>query len=82
MAVMYESLVHLLVAGFYGYAIAGLVFALAFVTFGVNILDKQATGAGIGFRAIILPGVAALWPLLLYRWIRGSGVPAERTPHR
>lgn len=81
MAAMYESLIHVFVTAFYAYAVAGAVFALAFVTVGVTALDRQAQGAGIGFRIIILPGVAALWPLLLLRWIRGADMRTERTPH-
>lgn len=53
------------------YAAAGVVFAIAFVARGVSRIDDQAKGAGIGFRLLIFPGVAALWPLLLNRWIRG-----------
>jgi hypothetical protein len=57
------------------YAMAGLLFAIAFVSVGVRRVDPVATGAGLAFRLIILPGVAALWPLLLRRWIarRGGG---------
>ena len=53
-----------------GYVALGLVFAIAFVTTGVGRVDPVAKRSGIGFRMIILPGVAALWPLLLARWIR------------
>lgn len=52
------------------YAVVGLIFAVAFVSFGVQRVDASARGAGIGFRVIILPGVAALWPLLLRKWAR------------
>jgi hypothetical protein len=50
------------------YAAIGCTFAITFLTAGVHRMDPQAKGAGLGFRAIILPGVAALWPWLLYRW--------------
>jgi len=52
------------------YAAMGALFATAFVGRGVSRMDGQAAGAGLGFRLIILPGVAALWPVLLHRWIR------------
>ena len=52
------------------YAGIGFVFAIAFVARGVSWIDAQAAGAGLGFRLIILPGVTALWPFLLSRWIR------------
>ncbi len=59
----------LVVAGVY--AAAGVLFAVAFVTRGVGRLDSAAVGAGIGFRLLILPGVAALWPVMLLKWVRG-----------
>ncbi len=52
------------------YVAMGFLFAIAFVSRGVSRIDGQAAGAGLGFRLIILPGVTALWPLLLHRWIR------------
>lgn len=52
------------------YAAVGVVFALAFVTRGVGRIDAAARGAPIGFRLLIAPGAAALWPLLLRRWLR------------
>ena len=55
------------------YAAMGLLFAGAFLTVGISRVDPVSKRSGIGFRLIILPGVAALWPMLLTRWIRGSG---------
>ena len=52
------------------YAAVGLLFAIAFVTKGVARVDPVATSAGWGFRLLILPGAAALWPLLLRRWLQ------------
>ena len=52
------------------YVAAGLVFAATFVTWGVQRVDPVAKGAPLGFRLLILPGSAALWPLLLMRWLR------------
>jgi len=54
------------------YGLAGAVFAVAFVTVGIHRVDPVAEHAPVGFRLIVLPGVAALWPLLLVRWLRGS----------
>jgi hypothetical protein len=50
------------------YFALGAAFALVFVTVGVQRLDPQAQGAGWGFRLLIFPGAAALWPLLALRW--------------
>lgn len=52
------------------YGAAGLVFAALFVTLGVHKVDPVADQAPFGFRLIIFPGVAALWPLMLGRWVR------------
>jgi hypothetical protein len=65
------------------YGGAGLLFALFFVSVGVQRLDSEAKESGIGFRFLILPGVAAFWPMFLQRWIRGVlEPPVETNPHR
>lgn len=61
----------------------GLVFGVAFVWRGVGRIDPAARGASLGFRMIVLPGVVALWPLLLKRWLAGAGTPPiETNAHR
>ena len=42
------------------YAATGLLFASIFVFRGVQQVDSEARGSGIGFRLLILPGVAGL----------------------
>jgi hypothetical protein len=65
------------------YAGLGLVFAVPFVWLGVQRLDSEAQGSGIGFRLLILPGVAVFWPMFLYRWRRRIfEPPVEKNPHR
>jgi hypothetical protein len=64
------------------YAVTGFLFASIFVFRGVQQVDSEAQGSGIGFRLLILPGVAAFWPVFLRRWIRGVQPPIERNPHR
>lgn len=58
------------------YASIGVLFSLVFVMLGVGRVDVAARGASLGFRVLILPGVAALWPLMLRRW--GSAEPPPR----
>jgi hypothetical protein len=53
-----------------------------FVLRGVDKIDPVASGSSWGFRLIILPGVVALWPLLLRRWLSGKPQPTERNAHR
>ncbi len=80
---MFETLVKAFVYALAAYAGVGLVFAVPFVWRGVQRLDSEAQGSGIGFRLLILPGVAALWPMFLYRWTRGvMDPPVEKNPHR
>ena len=55
------------------YTAMGLAFACVFLTLGISRVDPASKGSGIGFRLIILPGVAALWPVLVARWIRAMG---------
>ena len=54
------------------YGAVGILFALAFLTFGIGRIDPGARGAGLGFRLMVFPGVVALWPLMLARWITGG----------
>ena len=51
------------------YALAGAIFAIAFVARGIDRLDLAARGSGVAFRLIVIFGAAALWPLLLRKWI-------------
>lgn len=52
------------------YAALGLLVGLAFVFRGVNQVDQGARASGWPFRLTILPGVVALWPLMLLKWKR------------
>jgi hypothetical protein len=80
---MFETLAQIFLYALGVYASLGLMFAMLFVWIGVQRLDSEAQGSGIGFRLLILPGVAALWPLFLRRWTRGIvEPPVERNPHR
>ena len=63
------------------YALLGLGFAVPFLLRGVEVVDPDARGSGWGFRLILLPGVVALWPLLLRRWRHGQP-PEEDSAHR
>ena len=60
----------LLVDGLAAYGLAGAVFAVAFVTMGIQRVDSVAEHAPLGFRLIVLPGVAA----------RSVGSPTVRAP--
>lgn len=80
---MFETLAKIFVYALGIYAGLGLIFAVLFVWIGVQRLDSEAQGSGIGFRLLILPGVAAFWPMFLRRWAQGIAEPAlEKNPHR
>ncbi len=51
----------------------GLVFGLVFAWRLVERVDPSAHGGTLGFRILILPGCAALWPWLVVRLIRSRG---------
>ena len=83
MAAMFEIAGRTFAYGLEVYAALGFVFALAFVWIGVYRLDSDAEDSGVGFRLLILPGVAAFWPILFYRWTRHvTEPPLEENPHR
>lgn len=65
-----------------GYVAVGFLFAVAFVARGAERVDPQADGSSWGFRLVILPASAVLWPLLAVRWFRGGPPPEERNAHR
>jgi hypothetical protein len=51
------------------YLAAGGLFALAFFAVGLSRIDTTASAGPLRFKLLILPGVIALWPLLLTLWL-------------
>ena len=77
---MFAAIFLILLAAYLG---CGCLFAMVFVRSGARRLDPHAAQGTWGFRLLIFPGAAALWPLLLFRWRRGDRQPPEeRTAHR
>jgi hypothetical protein len=51
------------------YVAVGMAVGLTFVCYGVTrVLDHQAT-VSLGARILLFPASAALWPLVLHRWL-------------
>jgi hypothetical protein len=59
------------------YLIIGVVFAIAFAMRGAHAIDAGARGTPWGFKVLILPGAAALWPLMLRKWIAVRHGPVQ-----
>jgi len=79
---MWIAIAPWIVFGFLAYCALGLLFAIAFVTLGVQRIDSAAPRASLGFRLLLLPGSTALWPILLARWLNGSQPSTEANAHR
>ena len=74
---MSETLATGLVFALGFYVAMGAVFGAYFLVRGLERIDPRARGAGWGFRLAVLPGMIALWPIILRRFISGSSVPPE-----
>jgi tetrahydromethanopterin S-methyltransferase subunit E len=68
---MLEAIVGLFWTALLGCALVGLAFAIPFLIFWSGWLDPGAKTGSFGFRLMILPGVVALWPLLVVKTFRG-----------
>ena len=78
-----EQAIHILLSALGIYLAIGLVFAVAFVTKGAAAIDPSAKEGTWGFKVLIFPASAALWPLMAKRWFGGQTEPPEEcSPHR
>ncbi len=63
------------------YLLVGIFIAIPFVFAGAKKVDPGAVEGTWGFKLLIIPGAAALWPLILKRWM-GKAHPTECSAHR
>jgi hypothetical protein len=63
----------LILFGVAGYAAVGVAFALAFVSFGAVRVLPVAAPVSIAARILLIPGAAALWPYVAWRWLAVAG---------
>ena len=49
---------------------AGVVIAVAFLAFGVTRVLPTPAPVTLGARIMFFPGVIALWPYVLMRWLK------------
>ncbi len=59
--------IDLIIGALAAYAAFGFVFGIVFVTTYIQRIDLAAAKTGVAFRLMVLPGAAALWPVLLPR---------------
>jgi hypothetical protein len=52
------------------YAAAGVVIAVAFLAFGITRALPSPAHVTLGARVMLFPGVIALWPYVLMRWLK------------
>lgn len=65
------------------YLMVGFIFGLFFVTVWAGRMDPSTRQTGWGFKLIILPGVATLWPVLAFRLLKHQTHPPEEcSAHR
>jgi hypothetical protein len=55
------------------YAVIGLAVGIAFVAVGAARVLPGSASFTPGARLLILPGAAALWPYVLFRWLKAPG---------
>lgn len=69
---MSHEFAKLVVAAAALYLLIGAVFSVPFAFGWAGRLDPAARSGSTGFRLLILPGAALLWPLLVLRLRRAS----------
>lgn len=63
--------------GLGGYFALGLLIGLVCVLGAIGRIDPAATTMPFRARLLVLPGMIALWPLILVRLINGKGPPIQ-----
>jgi len=71
-----------LVLAFELYALVGLVVGGLFAFVLAARVDPDAAEATLGFKLLVWPGAAALWPWALWRAIGSKQPPVQRDAHR
>jgi hypothetical protein len=74
---MNETWAQGLLLGFGTYAALGFAFAVVVFTLGPERIDKGAAGMAWSVRLLVVPGLVALWPWLLKKWLTGQQPPVS-----
>ena len=67
-----ETVVHIFVLALQIYLLIGVLFAIIIQKNGLKKIDPVVEGAGRWFRVLTFPGIVALWPILMSKWIKGN----------
>ena len=67
----------IIVTALCGYFAAGLLLAIAFALGAARRIDPDAAHMTWGARLLIMPGVAGLWPLMLYKLLTQKRPPVS-----
>jgi hypothetical protein len=59
------------------YLVVGGIFAIAFVSAGLRHIDVAAKDMPWSARLLVFPGVVALWPLMLAKWLTRQQPPVS-----
>lgn len=62
----------IVIAALFAYLGLGLVVAVPMAWRGVDRLDPAAAVGSLGFRVLAIPGLMALWPMVLTRWFKAG----------
>lgn len=54
------------------YLLVGVIFSIAFVFRGAQVVDHGAKGVSVWFKLLLIPGAIALWPVLLVKWFKAN----------
>jgi len=51
------------------YGAIGAAVSIPFLMFGIDRIDPSSHQS-YGFRALLIPGIVVIWPLVLWRWLK------------
>ena len=78
---MQERIAELVWLALAAYAGAGLMVALVLLFGGIGRIDRLAAGAPVRVKLLLLPGLTALWPAIVWRLL-GGRPPEDRNEDR
>lgn len=61
-----------MITAIFAYAGLGMLVAVPMAARGINRLDDAAQAGTLGFRLLAIPGLMALWPLVLAQWAKAG----------